>query len=212
MYNLSHFKTRDPLRIIAFMREHPFVTLCGADRNGRPVATQVPVFVDEREGQLILTGHIMKHTDHHRAFEDNPEVLVLFTGPHAYVSASWYTEQEQASTWNYMTVHARGVLIFLKHDALIQVLRRTTDHFESAGSPSAFDKLDPGYVEQHAKAIVAFEILVGEVDHVFKLSQNRDEASHHNIIEQLSAGDKLSREVAKEMKGDDASPDQTISE
>jgi transcriptional regulator len=195
------------------MREHPFVTLCGADRNGRPVATQVPVFVDEREGQLVLTGHMMRNTDHHLAFrDDNPEVLALFTGPHAYVSASWYTKPEQASTWNYMTVHARGMINFLSREGLMQVLKRTTDHYEHEGSAASFDALDTAYVERLAGAIEAFEILVSEVDHVFKLSQNRDEASHHNIIDQLSAGDELSRAVAEEMKQDAGSRDQPMSE
>jgi transcriptional regulator len=182
------------------MREHPFVLLCGADRKGRPVATQVPVFIDEQEGGLVLSGHIMKNTDHHLAFTDNPQVLAVFTGAHTYVSASWYTKPDQASTWNYMAVHARGSMQFLDEDALMAILKRTTDHFENdPKSPAGFDKLSPEYVSRLAKAIVAFEIRVEEMDHVFKLSQNRDETSHQNIIDHLSQGDADAKRIASEM-------------
>lgn len=183
------------------MREHPFAMLCGADAHGRPVATQIPVFIDERDGQLVLSGHIMKDTDHHLAFVDNPKVLALFTGAHAYVSASWYTKPEQASTWNYMTVHARGNMTFLGDEELVSILKRTTDHFEGGtDTPGSFDKLDPEYVQRLSRAIVAFEIVVDGMDHVFKLSQNRDDASHSNIIDHLSKGDDEARRIAEEMK------------
>jgi transcriptional regulator len=108
MYNLSYFKESDPAVVIDFMRKHPFVMLIGCSKDKKPVATQVPVFIDEKDGKLFLTGHIMRKTDHHLAFEDNPEALAVFTGAHTYVSASWYTEPQQASTWNYITVHVRG--------------------------------------------------------------------------------------------------------
>jgi transcriptional regulator len=161
----------------------------------------VPVFVDQREGELILSGHIMKGTDHHLAFEENPQVLALFTGPHAYVSASWYTKPDQASTWNYMSVHARGNLRFTDEQSLIDILKRTTDHFENdPHSPAGFDKLSPEYVSRLSKAIVAFEIKVEEMDHVFKLSQNRDDTSYQNIITQLEKGDDEAKRVAQEMK------------
>ena len=201
MYNLSNFKVKDPLKILAFMREHPFVLLCGADKNGRPVATQVPVFVDQREGELILSGHIMKETDHHLGFLENPQVLVIFTGPHAYISASWYTKPDQVSTWNYMSVHARGSIRFTDEQSLIDILRRTTDHFENdPHSPAGFDKLSPEYVSRLSKAIVAFEVKVEEMDHVFKLSQNRDDTSYQNIISHLEQGDAEAKRVAEEMK------------
>jgi len=83
-------------------------------RHTHPVATQVPLFIDINEdGKILLSGHIMRKTDHHKAFEKNENVLVLFTGPHSYVSASWYTAPQTASTWNYMTVHVKGKISLL---------------------------------------------------------------------------------------------------
>ena len=131
MYNLPYFKEADQKVVLEFMRKNPFVFLTGADVENKPVATQVPVFIDERDGKLFLSGHIMRKTDHHRAFEQNPNVLAVFTGPHTYVSASLYTNPLQGSTWNYMSVHARGDVSFASEQELRAILKRTTSHFEN---------------------------------------------------------------------------------
>jgi transcriptional regulator len=200
MYKLPYFTETDLERVLEFMRAHPFVTLCGVDAHGKPVATQVPVFIDEKEDGIFLSGHIMKSTDHHKAFEVNSTVLALFTGPHTYVSASWYSEPKTASTWNYITVHARGEMRYTDHQALLDILKRTTDHFENnPNSPSNFDQLPKDYVEHLSNAIVAFEIEVEELDNVFKLSQNRDHSSYHNIIDHLKQGDADAQRIADEM-------------
>ncbi|HMR92878.1 MAG TPA: FMN-binding negative transcriptional regulator [Chitinophagaceae bacterium] len=186
MYHLPRHKEPDPLIIKTFMQQHPFVLLTGCNSRHEPVATQVPVFMDEKEGRLSLTGHIMKQTDHYEAFLQNPNVLALFTGPHTYVSASWYTNKQQGSTWNYISVHARGTLRFLPEEQLRQVLQRTTDHFENNPHSGAnFKDLPEEYINRLIKAIAAFEIAVEKLDHVFKLSQDRDEKSYDNIIHHL---------------------------
>lgn len=200
MYRLGYFQESDPAVVIAFMKANPFVVLCGADAKGQPVATQVPVFMDEREGAIFLSGHIMKQTDHHKAFLDNANALVIFTGPHAYVSASWYSDQKTASTWNYITVQAKGQIRFTDHQALLDILKRTTDHFENdPNSPAGFDQLPHEYVEKLSNAIVAFEIRVETLDNVFKLSQNRDDTSFKSIIRQLEKGDANAQQIAAEM-------------
>lgn len=190
------------MKILAFMKEHSFVTLCGADAAGRPVATHVPVFVDQKDGELVLSGHILKSSDHHLAYTENPQVMAIFHGPHAYISASWYTKQDQVSTWNYMTVHASGKIRFTDQASLLEILRRTTDHYENnPDSPAGFDKLSPEYVDRLSKAIVAFEIHVDNIDHVFKLSQNRDDVSYQQIITELEKGDAQAKALAECMKG-----------
>ncbi|HLO80290.1 MAG TPA: FMN-binding negative transcriptional regulator [Chitinophagaceae bacterium] len=200
MYKLSYFQESDLALVHEFMRQHPFVVLCGVDAHGHPVATQVPVFIDEKDGEIFLTGHIMKNTDHHKAFEVNPKVLALFTGPHTYVSASWYTDKKSASTWNYITVHARGEMKYTDHQALLNILKRTTDHFENnPHSPSNFDQLPQDYVEKLSNAIVAFEIKVEELDNVFKLSQNHSDTNRKSIIDHLRQGDEESKRIAEEM-------------
>lgn len=200
MYKLSYFQESDPGVVIAFMRANPFVVLCGADAKGQPIATQVPVFIDERAGAIFLSGHIMKQTDHHKAFSENANALAIFTGPHAYVSASWYEDPKSASTWNYITVQAKGKIRFTDHQSLLDILKRTTDHFENdPNSPAGFDQLPEGYVDKLSNAIVAFEIRVETLDNVFKLSQNRDDTSYKNIIQQLEKGDSNAQQIAAEM-------------
>jgi transcriptional regulator len=201
MYSLPYFKEQDQETVLRFIKENPFAFLCGCDAANKPVATQVPLFIDERDGKLFLSGHIMKNTDHHKAFLHNPNVLAVFSGAHTYVSASWYSEKKQASTWNYLSVHARGVLKFLDQQALLDVLKRTTNHFENNPySGSNFEDLPAEYVETLSKAIVAFEVEVQQVDNVFKLSQNRDEKSYHNIIGKLESQDADGEKIADEMK------------
>lgn len=202
MYDLPHFREEDRQKLMDFVRSHPFAFISGVDEDQRPVATQIPVFIDEQGGRLFLTGHMMKQTDHHLAFLQNPQALVIFTGPHTYVSASWYKDQQQASTWNYMSVHARGTLRFLDEASLLEVLKRTTNHFENDPlSPSLYEHLPVDYVQKLAKAIVAFEIEVLEMDGIFKLSQNRDDASYHQIIQRLDTKeDADAREIAEIMK------------
>lgn len=201
MYHVPYFKTVEQTQVIQFMREHPFVTIVGTDATGLPVASHVPVLIEERNDKLFLLGHFMRKQEHTIAFEQKPEALAIFHGPHCYVSAQWYEPQNVASTWNYMTVHAKGKIQFLDEQALIAFLGRLTDYFEGAkDSPAAFAKMDPQYVQQMAKAIVAFEIEVSELEHVFKLSQNKPEAIRQNIIAHLDQGDAAAQAVGKAMK------------
>jgi transcriptional regulator len=186
MYNLSYFKEHDPAEVIAFAKAHPFAFITGVDARNHPVATQIPVFIDEREGKLFLSGHLMRKTDHHLAFEQNPNVLAVFASPSTYVSASWYSDKRQGSTWNYVSVHAKGIIRFLDHAALLEVLDRTTAHYENDPDSGAnFKDIGQEYVDRMTKAIVAFEIEVTELENVFKLSQNRDEKSYDNIVAKL---------------------------
>ena len=201
MYSLPYFKEKDPPVVIQFVRDHPFAFLAGSTLDNQPVATQVPVFIDEREGKLFLSGHIMRNTDHHKAFLENPNILAVFTGAHTYVSASWYHDKKQASTWNYISVHARGSIRFTDDQALLDILKRTTNHFENnPHSGSNFEDLSPDYVQRLVKAIVAFEIEVVQVENVFKLSQNRDKQSFDNIMNKLRDQDADGSIIAAEMK------------
>jgi len=201
MYNLPYFKAQNEKEVFDFMHQHPFITLMGVDETNQPVATHVPVLFEEREGKLFLLGHIMKLTDHHKAFNQNENVLAIFTGPHTYVSASWYKDQKQASTWNYQAVHAKGKLKFLNDETLLSVLHRTTAHFENnPSSPSLVEHLSSEYTDRLVKAIIAFEIEVTQIAHVFKLSQNRDRESYQNIIGHLQKGDNEAQNVAAIME------------
>jgi len=202
MYNLPYYKETEDGIIREFIHEHPFAFLTGCETENRPVATQVPVFIEERDKKTLLSGHIMKNSGHHLAFLQNDQVLVVFHGAHTYVSATWYSQPRMASTWNYMSVHARGTIRILDEPALERILRKTSLHFENndRNSPTAFDNLPRPFKEKMMKAIVAFEIEVSAMDHVFKLSQDRDVESYRNIIRNLKKQDENGRLIAKEME------------
>ncbi len=203
MYNYPHYKETDLSTVAGFMRRHSFVTLIGSDLSGRLAVTQVPVVVEERDDKFYLYGHIANKSDHHKALLENPGALALFTGPHAYVSATWYTNPHMGSTWNYASVHARGNIRFLNEAGLINVLKKLSLHFENGNTSSAtyYDNLPDEYTSKMIKAIVAFELEVTDLDNVFKLSQNRDEQSYDHIIEKLNEQDDSdARKVAAMMK------------
>lgn len=199
MYDIPYFKEPDHKLILQFIKAHSFATLIGCSED-IPVATQVPLLIKEREGKLVLKGHIMRHTDHHKALRRNGNVLCVFTGAHAYVSARLYNDPTTASTWNYLSVQAAGVLQFVGEDELISILQHTTNHYESdPASPSNFEHLPEAYVSKLAKAIEGFEIEVTSIRHVFKLSQNKSEAEQARIVESLVAGSAEEQAVAFEM-------------
>jgi transcriptional regulator len=200
MYDIPYFKAGNPNDVIEFMQAHPFALICGSDVNGKPVATQVPLLFMQREEKLFLQGHFMKKQDHTNAFIDNPNALVIFSGAHTYVSASWYENKQIASTWNYQAVHVAGLIRFQDEEFLYQLLTKLTETFEKADSPSQVQKMDPQYVSQMMRAIVAFEIEVNSIRNVFKLSQNRDKKSFENIISKLSDQGEDAREIARNME------------
>jgi transcriptional regulator len=202
MYNLSYHKEKNELVVKKFIDQHPFAFLTGSDSENKPVATQVPVFIEEIDNRKILRGHIMKNTDHHKAFLSNENVLVVFSGNHTYVSATWYSNPYMASTWNYMSVHAKGVIRFLGDDELENVLRMTSLHFENYDqqSTTSYDNLPLEFKQRVMSAIVAFEIEVKEIDTVFKLSQDRDYESYLNIINKLKGQGEDGQVIAAEME------------
>lgn len=200
MYKLPHYTETDRAVIIEFIRNNPFAIITGFGEM-YPVASQIPLAVEEKDGRLFLHGHIMKKTDHHTAFEKNNNVLAVFTGPHCYVSASWYTNPHGGSTWNYMTVQAQGKISFADEAGTIAAVKAVTERFEGKDTAASFDKLSDEYVNSMVKAISGFTIEVENLDAVFKLSQNRDEASQKNIISQLKKrGDENSVVIATEME------------
>jgi len=206
MYDISYFKASDQEQVMTFMKEHPFIILCGATADGKPVATHIPVLIEEREGKIFLLAHVMKKQDHSLAFEQNQQVLAIFSGAHTYVSASWYQNKASASTWNYQAVHAHGTLRFLNDEQLVDALAKLTAHFENnPHSPALVSQMEKSYIEKMVNAIVGFEVEVEKLEHVFKLSQNRDEKSYENIVSELNKQGGEAKEIAERMVDNAAS-------
>lgn len=201
MYVTNHFSDAEQADILAFMNAYSFVTICGVGNDGFPVATHVPVMLNMRNNQLYLQAHIMRKQSHTIAFENNNQVLAIFHGPHAYVSAQHYEPKNTASTWNYSAVHASGKLIFLDDAGLYEMLKALTSKYENdPASPSQLKHMSEDYIQSNMKAIVAFEIEVTNLQHVFKWSQNKPSHIQENIIQSLAKGRLEEKQAAEEMK------------
>ena len=200
MYKFEHYTEKDKQKVIDFMQENSFAFITGIG-NHYPVATQIPLAVKLIDGKIFLEGHMMKKTDHHLAFEKNNNVMVLFTGPHCFVNANWYTDPQMGSTWNYMTVQAKGKISFMDEEGTRNAVKAVSDKYAGADTSSAFDNLPKEYIDHMVKAIVGFNIEVESLENTFKLSQNRDKDSQINIIEQLrKRADGNSLAIADEME------------
>ena len=184
MYTPKYFKVTNFEEIREFIQTNSFGTLV-TTKKGKPIATHLPFQLVEEEEAYYVTGHMAYGNPQWRTFETTEEVLVMFQGPHAYISSSWY-EQENVPTWNYQAVHVYGTATILDEGELIQDLTKLLEKYEKQREdPVLWDKLSPSLLEKEIKGIVGFKIMVGEIQAAYKLSQNRNENDYANIIEQL---------------------------
>ena len=202
MYHFSYFKEKNKQTILDFINEYPLAFMTGSFLSGKQVATQIPILFEERNGELFIQGHIMRKTDHYNAFEENQNVLLVFSGPSCYVSASWYSTPQTGSTWNYMSVHIAGQVRYMNNDELISFMKKLTLKYESGNkiSPTIYDNLPEQYLNKMMPAIIGIEVKAELIDNVFKLSQNKDKESYLNIISKLEEKGGSSFLVAQEMK------------
>jgi transcriptional regulator len=200
MYHVPYFKANNKEEILAFMQQHPFAIICGISPLCKPVATHIPVLLEERNGVLYIQGHLMRKQEHTIAFEENNNVLTIFNGPSSYISANLYQPQNVASTYNYQAVHASGTMHFFDGEQLIELLEKLTNFFEKdTNSVAAVKNMDAAYVQQHSKAIVGFEITITDIQHIFKLSQNKDHATQQRVQQFLQQGNEQQQQLAKAM-------------
>ena len=199
MYKLPYFTEEDPEAVLAFMKDYSFAVVTGF-ADPYPVASHLPLDIKKVDDKIVFTGHMMKNTDHHKAFVNNNKVLVIFNGPHCHVSASWYPNPGVASTWNYITVHAKGKITFGDEEQTKKIIEDLTDKYEAAESEAAFNKMPLEYVNRLVKAIVGFTIEIESYENVFKLSQNHDSVTRNSIVSHLiDRGDENSIAIAREV-------------
>jgi len=173
---------------VGFMRANPFAILV-SDNKDAPYATHLPVVIVNRAGAVTLRAHVAKANPHWQMLEREPqkESLLIFHGPHAYISPSLYEIRESVPTWNYATVHAYGCGKILPTDTdKQQVLAELIALFDSSylNQWNSFDEKYRGRMLNH---IVAFEINVTRIEAKFKLSQNRTKTEQENVIQALGA-------------------------
>jgi transcriptional regulator len=165
-------------------------------------ATHIPIgLVEQGDGTFTLQGHVSKANLQWRNFADKSDVLVIFNGPHTYISSSWYGH-ENVPTWNYIAVHVYGKLRLLEGEALWNHLAQLVDKYEKASiRPVSMNTMSKDFVRKEMKGLVGFEIEISDIQAAYKLSQNRNDADHANIIEALeNTNDSQSVAIANEMK------------
>ncbi len=173
----------DKDEIVAFMQRFSFATIITA-KDGLPIATHLPFVVTERDGAVLLTSHFAKANEHWADIETK-KVLVIFTEPHAYISPAHYDGELNVPTWNYISVHAYGDgKLIPETDKALQALEATIDFYDTAYTQQ-WNGLPDDYKLKMVKGIVAFEIVVTDLQAKKKLSQNRKETEKQKIIESL---------------------------
>jgi transcriptional regulator len=193
MYSPSYNRLEDRAELLAFMRANNFPLLVSGT-GGALHASHLPVLVGRTEPQLVLDMHMARNNPQWKEFFDDQEVMVVFSGPHAYVSPRWYEEKERVPTWNYAAVHVYGLpKLNADRKAKYESQRRLVAAMDPQWLPE-FDKLSDKYVTMMLEGIVNFEISVTRIETRWKLSQNRSRREMELIAGQL---DKSSDSVEK---------------
>lgn len=186
--------------ILRFIEENSFAILVNQS-NGKINATHIPLFIEESKGnQLILSGHISKLNPQSENFAENGAVLAIFSGAHSYISSSWY-DYEEVPTWNYLAVHVEGKIEILNEEQKLLHLENLVNKYEkNSENPISTQSLSEKTMRQ-ANGILAFNIIINNIDAVKKLSQNKSENNKKSIISHLEkSGDEGARIIANEMK------------
>ncbi|MEK4084901.1 FMN-binding negative transcriptional regulator [Psychrobacillus sp. FSL K6-1415] len=184
MYTPKYFKVTNVEEIWNFVQENSFGTLITTVQE-KPIATHLPMQIIKEGDDYYITGHMAYGNPQWRTLEICENILVMFQGPHAYISSSWY-EKENVPTWNYQAVHVYGKASILSEEELKQDLTKLLQKYEKhRKNPVLWEGLSPQLLNKELKGIVGFKIKVQEIQAAYKLSQNRNEEDYHNIINKL---------------------------
>jgi transcriptional regulator len=203
MYVPTAFAEADPTRLHAFVEQNSFGLLV-SQVDGRPFATHLPLLLEPTAGPHgTLVGHMARANPQWRELAGQT-ALAVFSGPHAYVSPTWYATEVAVPTWNYVAVHAYGRPRLLADAAAVRaLLERIVREFEDplpAGERWSMERLDSDYAAQMAGAVAAFELPISRLEGKRKLSQNRSPADRRGVVGALRRqGEPLGLDVASLM-------------
>lgn len=207
MYCPSYFRIEDLATAVTVIRANSFGILVSSCVDGM-VGTHLPFLYAEPSGGRphgTLFAHVARANPQWKSFEKAGEVLVLFQGEHGYISPRWYEtlgSVPHVPTWNYEAVHVYGTPRIIADDAAaVELLHRTVDAYEPAGSAFNSRAQSGEYLANNAKAIVAFEIPITRLETKLKMSQNREVCDVLSVLVQLErAGDQASLRLAKSIR------------
>ena len=201
MYIPKLFKNEDTAEIEAFIQQNSFgILISTVDK--MPVGTHIPIELEEIDGKKVLCGHLARANTQWRSFEENKDVLVIFSGPHAYISSSWYKDKaENVPTWNYVAVHVYGKIRIVEDQELWVSLKKLVDKYEQGSdNPASIETMSAKMIEHQMRAIVGFEIEIIDIQAKYKLSQNRNAEDYQNVVSHLQqSSDPISNQVSELM-------------
>ncbi len=197
MYIPRLYRAEDREEILAFLKQNDFPALVTYDGQ-RPIATHLPVEVEEEGDKLVIYGHMARANPQRKRF-GGQEALLIFQGPHTHISPRWYSHVN-VPTWNYMIVHVYGTLREVQGQELYALLSRLVKKHEPESS-YRLETLPQDFVEKEMKGVAGFAMRVTEIEAAWKLSQNRNDGDHANIIRELEGRDEASsRQIADAMR------------
>jgi transcriptional regulator len=190
MYNPPHFREERPEILHRAIAEIAFATLVTEGPDGI-IADHLPFLLDAERG--VLRGHVARANPVWKEARADREALVIFLGPDAYVTPSWYATKAATGkvvpTWNYLTVHVRGMLEFFDDATRLRTLVTdlTQRHEAERAQPWAVSDAPAGYIDTMLRAIVGVELSISAIEGKWKLSQNRDAADREGVRAGLAA-------------------------
>lgn len=191
MYIPEYFRNEDRATALKFMMENAFAILVSQTQTG-PFATHVPVVIRESGEHLLIRGHVAKANPHWQHLQTDARCLMIFHGPHAYISPTNYEIRESVPTWNYGSVHAYGqARTYSASEELLSMLYDLIPTFEAAYG-DRWSSLSEAYRQRMLSHIVGFEISIDRLETKLKLSQNRTRQEQQNIIDSLGASENSS--------------------
>ena len=181
MYIPKAFEVKDKDKIFNFIKDNSFGILFSQD-DTQPFATHLPFLLEEKSGENgILTGHMAKANPHWKTL-NNKEVLVVFSGPHSYISPIWYQEPNTVSTWNYVAGHIYGkVKVIEDEERLLEIMELTVHLYEVKYGENAEMPKNDQFILGLMKGIVGFELEINRIEGKWKLNQTHSIERQFNL-------------------------------
>lgn len=198
MYIPSSFKEERKEVLFELIRKNSFGILTSNSSNGL-VATHLPFIVDPDRGKYgTLIAHFARANPHWKNIDNTSNSLVIFQGPHCYITPSWYQEEVAVPTWNYASVHVYGKLKFIHElEELRLMLEKLVKKYENKREQPWDISASEPMIETWMKAIVGFEIEIEKIEGKFKFNQNHSEGNQAGVVEGLKiSNDPMEQQVA----------------
>jgi transcriptional regulator len=184
MYIPPAFAESDPKKLHEFIERHSFGLL--VSHGAEPLANHLPFLVDPQAGAHgRLIGHMARANPQWQQASGN-SVLVVFSGPHAYISPSWYDDEYVVPTWNYAAVHVYGTFRLIDdHAALMRIVQDTVDRYEQEMPQPWMINGSNEFLDRLMQMIVGFHIEIDRIEGKWKLSQNQSRERRERVVRAL---------------------------